>query len=60
MDMNKHLVIELVGANEKDKNILVDYFETRSISNLFIDYEALDLSDETMEKIASLEIVLNG
>jgi len=59
MDTNKRIVVELVADDNKDKEILMKYFKEKGINELFIEYEVLDISDNTKEKIKDLEIIID-
>lgn len=60
MEMNKNIVIELVGANETDKELLIDYFEEKDLEDLFIEYGVLDISEITKAQISNLLVILES
>lgn len=48
-----------MADDNKDKEILMKYFKEKGINELFIEYEVLDISDNTKEKIKDLEIIID-
>lgn len=60
MDISKNIVIELVGTNDKDKEILIDYFEDKEIGDLFIEYDALEIGYTTKKQIENLKVIIES
>lgn len=60
MDISKNIVIELVGTNDKDKEILIDYFEDKEIGDLFIEYDALEIGYATKKQIENLKVIIES
>lgn len=60
MDLNENIIIELVGANDADKETLIDYFEEKEIADLFIEYDVLDISEVTKMQIANILTILEN
>ena len=60
MELNKNIIIELVGSSDEDKETLVDYFEEKEIEDLFIEYDLLDISEITKIKISNLLIIFEN
>ncbi|WP_406242028.1 hypothetical protein ACF3M2_14060 [Tissierella carlieri] len=60
MDLNENIIIELVGANETDKETLIDYFEKKGIANLFVEYDVLDISEITKMQISNILTILES
>ncbi|OZV13517.1 hypothetical protein CIW83_02930 [Tissierella sp. P1] len=60
MDLNENIIIELVGANETDKETLIDYFEKKGIEDLFVEYDVLDISEITKMQISNILTILES
>lgn len=60
MNNLNEIFLQLINANNKDKEIIRDYLKDKEIDDLLLDYKALELEGETMEQMESIITIIKN
>lgn len=54
------MLLKLINASKEDEDIVKNYLENNTIDDLFESYKELGLTEDTMEQIESLIIIIKN
>ena len=60
MNNLNEIFLQLINANNKDKEIIRDYLKYKEIDDLLLDYKALELEGKTMEQMESIITIIKN
>ncbi len=60
MDNMNEMLLKLINASKEDEDIVKNYLENNTIDDLFESYKELGLTEDTMEQIESLIIIIKN
>ena len=60
MDNMNEQFLKLINANKEDKDIIKNYLQNSNVDSLFDNYKELGLTEDTMEQIESIIIIIKN
>lgn len=60
MDNINEQFLKLINANKEDKDIIKNYLQNSNVDSLFDNYKELGLTEDTIEQIESIIIIIKN